>query len=55
MSLRRNRRRPTRTHRFICANTGSPTRRETQGDGTPIVAGWFSEGAVLERGPEHAL
>lgn len=55
MSLGRNRRRPTRTYRFVCANAGSPTRRETQGDRTPIVVGWFSEGAALERGSEHTL
>ena len=54
VSLVRNRRRPTRTHRFICVNTGSPTRREAQGDGTPRVTGWFSEGATQEIGPEHA-
>jgi len=55
MSLVRNKRRPTRTDRFLWANTGSPTRRETHGDGTPIVTGWCSEGAALERGSEHAL
>jgi hypothetical protein len=37
MNLRGNRRRPKRTQRFIDANAGSPTGRESQGDGTPIV------------------
>src|SRR5215471_9558888 len=54
MSLTRNRRKPKRTDRFIGVNAGSPTRRETHGDGPPIVPGWFGEGAALERGPERA-
>jgi hypothetical protein len=28
---------PKRTRRLMCANAGSPTSREAQGDGTPIV------------------
>jgi hypothetical protein len=28
---------PKCTKRLICANTGSPKRREPHGDGTPIV------------------
>ena len=38
-SLRRNRREPTRTQRFICAKAGWPTGGDTQGHGTPILAG----------------
>ena len=38
-SLRRNRRDPTRTQRFICAKAGWPTGGDTQGHGTPILAG----------------
>jgi len=34
-----NKRAPKHTERFICAKAGSPTRRESQGDGTPIVPG----------------
>jgi len=37
MNLRGNRRRPKRTQRFISANAGSPTGRESHGDGTPIL------------------
>jgi hypothetical protein len=37
-SLRRNRREPTRTQRFICAKAGWPTGGDTQGYGTPVVA-----------------
>ena len=37
MNLTGNRRRPKRTQRFIGANAGSPTGRESHGDGTPIV------------------
>ena len=29
---------PKRTTRLICANAGSPTGRESYGDGTPVVA-----------------
>ena len=36
MSLRGNKQAPNRTTRFICAKTGSPKRRESQGDGTLI-------------------
>ena len=53
-----NKRAPKHTERFICAKAGSPTRRETHGDGTPI--GDFSattpfleiKGAAHEDGPE---
>ena len=37
-SLRRNRREPTRTQRFIGAKAGWPTGGDTQGYGTPILA-----------------
>ena len=37
MNLIGNRRRPKRTQRFIGANAGSPTGRESYGDGTPVV------------------
>ena len=37
-SLRRNRREPTRTQRFIGAKAGWPTGGDTQGHGTPILA-----------------
>ncbi len=60
MSLARNERAPTRTTRLIHGNAGSPTGRESYGDGPPIVVGgWESqpqgEGAALERGPEFSL
>jgi hypothetical protein len=55
MSLTENRREPKRTTRFIRAKAGSPTRRETQGDGTPIVAGIFGEGAAHQNEPERAM
>ena len=54
MGLRENRREPKRTERFICAKAGSPTRRETQGDGTPIRADLIGEGAAHQRGRERA-
>ena len=60
MNLIGNRRRPKCTERFICAKAGSPTRRETQGDGTPIVpeeedtdSSLHREGAAHESGPER--
>src|SRR5215471_18613411 len=37
-SLRRNRREPTRTQRFLGAKAGWPTGGDTQGHGTPILA-----------------
>jgi len=53
-----NKRAPKHTERFICAKAGSPKRRESQGDGTPIVPGKSTkeyrtwEGAAHEDGPE---
>jgi hypothetical protein len=60
MSLARNRRTPTRTQRFIGANTGNSTGRESYEFGTPVVVGAqescvHGEGATLERGPESPL
>jgi hypothetical protein len=37
MNPKENKRAPKHTTRFMCAKAGSPTRRESQGDGTPIV------------------
>jgi len=31
---------PTRTTRLLCVKAGSPTSREAQGDGVPIVLKW---------------
>jgi hypothetical protein len=42
-----NEKAPNRTERTICVNTGSPTGRETYGDGTPIVG---STGKYERRG-----
>jgi len=44
---------PTRAERLMCANAGSPTGRESYGDGTPIVVYALviqskGEGAVSE-------
>src|SRR5437588_121538 len=60
MSLARNRRTPTRTQRFMSANTGNSTGRESYEFGTPIVVRpqescGHGEGATLERGPELSL
>jgi hypothetical protein len=55
MNLKENRREPKRTQRFIRAKAGSPTRRETQGDGTPILAEIFGEGAVHQNEPERTM
>jgi hypothetical protein len=55
MGLIENRREPKRTQRFIRAKAGSPTRRETQGDGTPILAEIFGEGAAHQNEPERAM
>ncbi len=59
MNLRGNTKAPKHTQRFIDAQAGSPKRRETHGDGTPILPGdatmrphtW--EGAAHEKGPER--
>ena len=55
----RNKRAPKHTTRFICAKAGSPTSREAQGDGTPIVVSHTNravpkgnKGAAHEDGPE---
>src|SRR6266568_2913092 len=55
----RNKRAPKHTTRFICAKAGSPTSREAQGDGTPIVVSHQNravpkgnKGAAHEDGPE---
>ncbi len=37
MNPKENKRAPKRTTRFIVVNAGSPTRRESHGDGTLIV------------------
>src|SRR5437588_12271857 len=39
MNLRGNKQAPKHTQRFLHAKAGSPTRRETHGDGTPIRPG----------------
>ena len=56
---KRNKRAPQHTTRFICAKAGSPTSREAQGDGTPIVVSHTNravpkgnKGAAHEDGPE---
>lgn len=59
MNLRGNTKAPKHTQRFRNAKAGSPKRRETHGDGTPILPGaktlrlptW--EGAAHEDGPER--
>jgi hypothetical protein len=59
MNLRGNTKAPKHAQRFIDAKAGSPKRRETHGDGTPILPGdatmrphpW--EGAAHENGPER--
>jgi len=55
-----NRRAPKHTTRFLCAKAGSPTGRESYGDGTLIVVGrkakrlLTNEGAAPEGGLERA-
>ena len=61
MNLRGNNKAPNHTQRFIDAKAGSPTRRETHGDGPPKLPGkktmtphtW--EGAAHEDGPERLV
>ncbi len=61
MNLKGNKKAPKHTQRFRDAKAGSPKRRETHGDGTPIVPGdetmrpptW--EGAAHEDGPERLV
>ena len=61
MNLRGNTKAPKHTQRFIDAKAGSPTRRETHGDGTPILPAdatmmpqtW--EGAAHEDGRERLV
>ena len=61
MNLRGNKKAPKHTQRFRDAKAGSPTRRETHGDGTPIRPGGKTmrlhpwEGAAHEDGPEHIV
>lgn len=61
MNLIGNKKAPKHTKRFIDAKAGSPTRRETHGDGTPIVPGRKAKvphtwkGAAHENGPEHPV
>ncbi len=61
MNLKGNKKAPKHTQRFRNAKAGSPKRRETHGDGTPILPGdatmrphtW--EGAAHEDGPERLV
>ena len=61
MNLTGNKKAPKHTQRFKNAKAGSPKRRETHGDGTPILPGaktmrlhtW--EGAAHEDGPERLV
>ncbi len=61
MNLRGNKKAPKHTQRFIHAKAGSPTRRETHGDGTPILPGSKAKmahtwkGAAHEDGPERLV
>ena len=59
MNLTGNKKAPKHTQRFKNAKAGSPKRRETHGDGTPILPGGKTmrlhtwEGAAHEDGPER--
>jgi hypothetical protein len=61
MNLTGNKKAPKHTHRFKNAKAGSPKRRETHGDGTPILPGGKTmrlhtwEGAAHEDGPERLV
>ena len=61
MNLTGNKKAPKHTQRFKNAKAGSPKRRETQGDGTPILPGGKTmrlhtwEGAAHEDGPERLV
>jgi hypothetical protein len=57
MNLTGNKRAPKHTKRFVYAKAGSPKRRESHGDGTPILPeknkeATLWEGAAHEGGPE---
>jgi len=61
MNLTGNKKAPKHTQRFKNAKAGSPKRRETHGDGTPILPGGKTmrvhtwEGAAHEDGPERLV